>query len=138
MISRRRILQGFAGGLSAAALTRPGLSLARLAGERRLVVVVLRGGLDGLAALPPFGDPDYRRARGYLSLPAPGSKDSMLDLDGSFALHPSLTALHEMYRNGELVAVHAAGRPTARARTSMPKTCWRTARRDPAARATAG
>ena len=111
MISRRRMLQGFAAGLSASAALRPGLSLARLAGERRLVVVVLRGGLDGLAALPPIGDPDYERARGALALPGPGGKEGVLDLDGAFALHPSLTALHEMYRDGELLALHAAAAP---------------------------
>lgn len=111
MISRRRILQGFAGGLTAAAALGPRLSLAGLPGERRLVAVILRGGLDGLAALPPHGDPDYARVRGALALPGPGEADGILDLDGTFGLHPALKALHGFYRDGQLVAVHAAAAP---------------------------
>lgn len=111
MISRRRILKGFAGGLTAAVVSRPGLSLARLPGEKRLTVVILRGGVDGLAAVPPYGDPDYQRSRGKLALPGPGAKDGILDLDGGFGLHPSLKVLHGMHRDGDLLAIHAAAAP---------------------------
>lgn len=111
MLSRRRILHGLAGGMAAAAALGPGLSLARLPGEKRLVVVILRGGVDGLAAVPPHGDPAYRRARGKLALSGPGGTDGLLDLDGSFGLHPALKVLHGMYRDGDLLAIHAAAAP---------------------------
>ena len=111
MFSRRRVLGGIASGLTTAAVLRPGLSLARVPGERRLVIVILRGGLDGLAAVPPYGDPDYTRARGKLALPGPGSEGGLLELDGSFGLHPSLKVLHDFFRDGELLAFHAVAAP---------------------------
>ena len=111
MFSRRRLLQGVAGGISAAAMLQPTLSLARLEGERRLAIIILRGGLDGLAALPPHGDPRYRRARGELALDAPGREGGILDLDGFFGLHPNLAPLHSLYRQRELLAIHATAMP---------------------------
>ncbi len=111
MLSRRRMLHGLAGAMAATAALRPGLSLASLPGDKRLVVVILRGGVDGLAAVPPHGDPAYRRAHDKLALAGPGGKDGLLDLDGHFGLHPSLKVLHEMYRDGDLLAVHAAAVP---------------------------
>ncbi len=114
MISRRSALQALAGGLAAGALAGPRLALAGLPGERRLVVVILRGGLDGLAAVPPFGDPAYAGSRGSLALAAPGGEAGALDLDGFFGLHPALTPLHELYRQGELLPIHAAAPPYAK------------------------
>lgn len=80
----------------------------------RLVVVVLRGGLDGLSAVPPHGDPGYRTARRGLALPPPGSEDGIVDLDGTFGLHPALAPLAPLYAEGQLLAVHAASVPYAR------------------------
>ncbi len=87
----------------------PALSLAALpsAGERRFVFVVLRGGMDGLAAVPAVGDPAFAEARGPLAqLGAPA-----LPLAGPFALHPLLPELHAMYGRGELLVLHATGIP---------------------------
>ncbi len=114
MISRRSALQALAGGLAAGALAGPRLALASLPGERRLVVVILRGGLDGLAAVPPFGDPAYAGSRGSLALAAPGGEAGALDLDGFFGLHPALAPLHDLYRQGELLPIHAAAPPYAK------------------------
>ena len=77
------------------------------ASDRRFVFVVLRGGLDGLSAVPAIGDPEFAAARGPLAQfgAAP------LALDPTFALHPNLTQLHAMYGRDELVVVHAAGLP---------------------------
>ncbi|MGH8795450.1 MAG: DUF1501 domain-containing protein, partial [Caldimonas sp.] len=72
---------------------------------RRFVLVVLRGGMDGLSAVPAIGDPDFAAARGPLGRYATPA----LALDGPFALHPNLAALHAMYRRGELAVVHAVG-----------------------------
>jgi len=51
-------------------------------GEKRLVVVLLRGGMDGLAAMAPYGDAAYRRQRGDLALASPGEEDGLIDLYG--------------------------------------------------------
>ena len=75
--------------------------------ERRFVLVILRGGMDGLSAVPAIGDPDFPPARGPLAnLGAPA-----LPLDATFALHPALASLHAMYGAGELAVVHAVGLP---------------------------
>lgn len=61
-------------------------------GDGRLVVVFLRGALDGLSAFVPYADADYARARPSIALPAPdGSDQTALKLDGHFALHPALS-----------------------------------------------
>ena len=104
--TRRRML---AGALGAAALSPLStLSFAGGAGgDRRFVFVILRGGLDGLSAVPAISDPDFAAARGQLAQfgAAP------LALDNTFALHPNLTHLHATYGRGEMVVVHAVGLP---------------------------
>ena len=72
-----------------------------------LSVWILRGGLDGLAAVPAWGDPDYAATRAALALGAPSRAGGVLDLDGHFGLHPSLTNLHGLYQAGELLPMHA-------------------------------
>lgn len=109
MLTRRKMLHAM--GLTAAASTLPGLALASADTDKRLVFVVLRGAVDGLALAAPYGDGKYRRARGELALAAPGDNDGVLGLDGLFGLHPSLTALHERYAAGEAVIVHAVASP---------------------------
>jgi uncharacterized protein (DUF1501 family) len=79
--------------------------------EARFVLVILRGGLDGLAAVPPYGDVQYRALRSSLALDAPGSDGGALKLNGLFGLHPSLTNLHAMYGAGELSVLHAVATP---------------------------
>lgn len=77
-----------------------------------LVCLFLRGGADGLNVVVPVGDADYHRARPTLAIPEPGSgAAAALDLDGFFALHPALAPLAELYADGDLAAVHAAGSP---------------------------
>jgi len=101
---------------SAAALAAPSLSWARAATERRLVVVVLRGGVDGLSLLPPHGDPDYAPARRKLAIPAPGGgKGAALPVSDLLGLHPALPTVAAMYAAGEARLLHAVGWPgTAR------------------------
>jgi uncharacterized protein (DUF1501 family) len=74
--------------------------------DPRLLVMVLRGALDGLAAVAPVGDPDWVALRGdnvlRLDGPTPG-----LWLDGFFALNPAMPNLHRLYRAGEASIVHA-------------------------------
>jgi uncharacterized protein (DUF1501 family) len=73
----------------------------------RFVLVILRGALDGLAAVPPYGDPDYASLRGEAALRAPGVAGGVLPLNGFFGLHPSLSFLQESYQARELIVFHA-------------------------------
>lgn len=79
--------------------------------EARFVLVILRGGLDGLAAVPPYGESRYRELRGPLALDAPSQANGALELDGLFALHPSLANMHALYEIGELSVLHAVATP---------------------------
>jgi uncharacterized protein (DUF1501 family) len=109
--TRRALLRSFAAGGLLVAAGAPRLSLARADTDKRFVLVLLRGGLDGLAAVPPHGDPQYRSARGALALPGPESPAGVVDLDGFFGLHPSLEPLMPMWRAGQLLPIHAAATP---------------------------
>jgi uncharacterized protein (DUF1501 family) len=75
------------------------------------VVVIMRGALDGLAAVPPYADPDYASLHRELAIAAPGAADGALMLDNTFGLHPSLAFLHERYLGGELVVFNAVASP---------------------------
>jgi uncharacterized protein (DUF1501 family) len=79
--------------------------------DARLVLLILRGGLDGLAAVPPYAEPLYAQLRGPIALAKPGNDGGALDLDGTFGLHPALTNLHAMYRAREALVLHAAATP---------------------------
>jgi uncharacterized protein (DUF1501 family) len=107
--SRRRFFGLVAGGAGVFALAAlPGAVFAAVPGDRRFVVVLLRGALDGMAAVAPVGDPLYQEKRGALALKSPGDAGGTIALDRFFALHPSLVAIEPYYRRGELLFVHAA------------------------------
>ena len=76
-------------------------------GKSRFVFVILRGALDGLAAVPPYGDRDYTSLRRDLAMPA----NSVLPLNDLFGLHPSLTFLRESFGARELIVFHAIASP---------------------------
>jgi uncharacterized protein (DUF1501 family) len=85
--------------------------LARAEGrDPRLLVVVLRGALDGLAAVAPAGDPDWIALRGDNALRADGSAPG-LQLDDFFVLNPAMPNLHRLWRSGEASIVHAVATP---------------------------
>lgn len=81
---------------------------ARAAGARdpRLVVIILRGALDGLATVAPVGDPDYAALHGAIALTRDGPH-AALPLDSFFALHPAMPEFARMYRDGKAAVVHA-------------------------------
>lgn len=110
MVSRRKFLIGGAC-CAAGALGLPKISFASVPGDKRFVLIILRGGMDGLAAVPPFADRAYREVRGPLALPEPGRAGGALALDKFFGLHPALAPLAEMFRSGEMAVVHAAATP---------------------------
>lgn len=104
---RRTILRALALTSISPAL-KPAFGFAATPGDSRLVVVILRGALDGLTAAPPYADPDYRSLRGDLSIGNPGSANGALDLNGTFGLHPALKGFGDLYGKGELILIHAA------------------------------
>jgi uncharacterized protein (DUF1501 family) len=78
--------------------------------DPRMLVIVLRGALDGLAAVAPVGDPDWTKLRGDKALMLDG-KTPALPLDGFFALNPAMPNLHRLYKAGQATVVHAAATP---------------------------
>lgn len=80
--------------------------------DGRLVLVFLRGAMDGLSAFVPHTDPHYRTLRPSVAIPAPdGTTNTAIALDATFALHPSLAPLLPLWRQGVLSFVPAAGLP---------------------------
>ncbi len=78
--------------------------------DPRLLVIVLRGALDGLATVAPVGDPDWIRLRGDKALTLDGEY-AALPLDGFFALNPAMPNFYRMYKAGQAAVVHAAATP---------------------------
>ena len=78
--------------------------------DPRLLTIVLRGALDGLAAVAPVGDPNWQRLRGDKALTLSGDTPA-LPLDGMFALNPAMPNLHRLYKAGAATIVHAAATP---------------------------
>lgn len=105
--SRRALLQAL-GGAPLLSL-RPGLSIAAAQATQpeRFVLVILRGALDGLAAVQPYGDPDLAQWRPGLLVP----DAELLKLDGFYALHPALASMHALYAASELEIFHAVATP---------------------------
>jgi uncharacterized protein (DUF1501 family) len=103
-LSRRTALLGLATSFSVGGAS---LALAAASTDKRLVVIILRGALDGMAAVVPYGDPDLVGLRGEIVPAAPGQPDGLLDLGGFFGLHPALAGMHDMYKANEALAVHA-------------------------------
>jgi uncharacterized protein (DUF1501 family) len=82
--------------------------LARAEGrDPRMLTIILRGALDGLAAVAPVGDPDWVKLRGDKALVLDG-KTPALPLDDFFALNPAMPNLLRMYKRGHATVVHAA------------------------------
>ena len=104
MIQRRSLLQGLSATAALCVWDAPlKVAFAAVPGDRRLVVVILRGAVDGLAAVPPHGDKDYISVRGPLALASDGATP-LHDLDGMFGLHPALANLKTLYDAKELIA----------------------------------
>src|SRR5579864_6308449 len=106
MTTRRSMLRTMAAASALSLWDAPiRYAFANVATDRRLVVVILRGALDGLAAVPPHGDPDYSSVRGQLALDKSGT-NALHDLDGFFGLHPALTNIKAMYDAKEVAIFH--------------------------------
>jgi uncharacterized protein (DUF1501 family) len=110
--------RGFLGALGAAtalphwfprlAFAAPGRASAS---RDTLVCIFLRGGADGVNVVVPYGDSHYQDNRPTIGIPEPGGTGGALDLDGFFGFHPSLGPLKEVWDDGGLAVVQAAGMP---------------------------
>lgn len=92
--------------LGGVATLLPRVPLAETKSDARFILVILRGALDGLGAVPAYGDGNYAAKRGALAITSPAQK-----LDGMFALHPSLSHLYQQYRDKQLIVFHAVASP---------------------------
>src|SRR5438105_8172246 len=81
------------------------------AGKERLVVVFLRGAVDGLNVVIPYTDQNYHASRPTIAIPRPGKAQGALELDGRFGLHPALQSLMPLWKERSLAFVHASGSP---------------------------
>ncbi len=100
--TRRAALAGALGfGVSLSLLARPAWS-DTAAGERRLVVIICRGGMDGLSVSPPVGDPSYAGLRGPIAIAPFGAPGGALRLDETFGLHPALAQVHQLASGGQV------------------------------------
>ncbi|MCE4554209.1 DUF1501 domain-containing protein [Roseateles cellulosilyticus] len=101
--------------LNFGAFTLGGLPVSLLhaqgAAQKKLVVVLLRGAVDGLSVVAPYGEREYAASRPQIALPPPGGEDGLLKLDSLFGLHPSLAPLKRHWDGGQLAFVHASGSP---------------------------
>ena len=105
--NRRTLLRWAAGGLAASSLR---VALADPAqAPARLVLVLLRGGMDGLSLVVPHGDGAYYANRSTIALARPGDADGVLPLDALFGLHPAASALLPWWEAKQLAFVHASG-----------------------------
>ena len=112
--TRRRLVQG-AGFVGVAALgaqlvtTRVSFAAPEDTNKNALVVIFLRGGMDGLSVVAPGDDANYRAARPNIAVPMA----SMLNAGRGFGLHPAMVAVHPMWTAGTMAAVHAVASPDA-------------------------
>jgi uncharacterized protein (DUF1501 family) len=102
MLNRRGFMSS-----AAALLAAPRIAFAGAETERRFVFIIQRGAADGLHTLIPYADPAYARLRGALAI----DPTEALKLDGTFALHPSLTGIADLYKAGQASLFHAVASP---------------------------
>lgn len=106
-LSRRKFLvrAGLLGCSTAASPLLTPMSFAAMPSDNRLVVIILRGGMDGLDVVQPYGD------RAFAGLRRSLKTNTEADLDGFFSLHAGLSDLMPMWRKGELAFAHAVSTP---------------------------
>jgi uncharacterized protein (DUF1501 family) len=80
---------------------------------KKLIVVFLRGAVDGLNVVAPYGDKNYYQARPTIAIAQPGQKDGLLDLDSYWGMAPALAPLMPYWQDKSLAFVQACGSPEA-------------------------
>jgi uncharacterized protein (DUF1501 family) len=106
ILSRRTFLAGAC--CAAASPVMTPLSFAAVPGDKRMVTIVLRGALDGLYLVQPYGDAQFAGYRPGLAL---NPSNGLIDLDGHFGLHPDAKALLPLWKSGDVGFVHAVSTP---------------------------
>jgi uncharacterized protein (DUF1501 family) len=109
-VNRRNLLKLTAASVLAA-LGRNAYAASSDSGPKRLVVILLRGAVDGLNVVIPYGDKAYAEARPTIAIAKPGGEGGALPLDGYFGLNPALGALAPLWHDKCLAFIHAAGSP---------------------------
>jgi len=116
LMKRRKFIQQ-AGIFSASSLIAVGTnawlsrSSSATPNSKRLIVIFLRGAVDGLSVVVPYTETAYYQNRKRIAIPQPDKPGGVLDLDGKFGLHPSLAALMPLWKQKNLAFVHACGSP---------------------------
>src|SRR5271166_4646041 len=82
-------------------------------GPKRLIVIFLRGAVDGLNVVVPHAERTYYEVRPTIAIGGPGTEVGALPLDNRFGLHPALAGLLPLWNDRKLAFVHAAGSPDA-------------------------
>jgi uncharacterized protein (DUF1501 family) len=111
---RRQFLQqsGLAAGAAISAIaSHSWMVRAATPQRRRLIVVFLRGAVDGLNVVVPYREAAYYSARPKIAIPKPGQPNGALKLDDAFGLHPALEGIFPLWQQGSLAFVHACGSP---------------------------
>lgn len=106
MINRRRFIASASAGLLCSALPMK-LGWSATPDDRRFIFVILRGAMDGLAAVIPTRDPGYEAARKDLAL----ESANLLPLNADFSLHPAFQSLMPLYQKKQMAVLHAIASP---------------------------
>jgi uncharacterized protein (DUF1501 family) len=117
-IARRRALK-LAGAAALASMS--GIRVARAeaaptggragTASARLVVVLLRGAMDGLSLVAPYGDNASYQQRSTIAIARPGEEGGLIRLDGLFGLNPGFAPMLPYWQSGQLAFIHASGSP---------------------------
>jgi uncharacterized protein (DUF1501 family) len=108
LLLSRRVFLGGTAALFTGALLSPGEAFANQRGsDPRLLIVILRGGLDGLSTIIPYGDSNYESYRGDLVI----QRDRIERIGPFFGLHPAMRNLLRFYRAGNAALIPATGLP---------------------------
>ncbi|WP_395699988.1 DUF1501 domain-containing protein [Aquabacterium sp.] len=113
LLTRRRLLAGAGALLNIGGIQIAWAQSPAKAPPARLVVVMLRGAVDGLSLLAPHGEAAYYEARPTIAIGRPGEADGLLKLDSLWGLHPALAPMLRYWQRGQLGFVHASGSPDA-------------------------
>jgi len=101
--TRRSFLKGGLATLFFSGMPLPGLANSKK--KKNIIVIMLRGGMDGLTAVPVISDPSLNKLRKNIII------EDVLKLNTDFALHPKLQTFHELFKNQQAAVVHATSIP---------------------------
>ena len=111
-IDRRSFLKMLGLGIGYAALPfgKSGLAFAADAPvDNHLIVIMMRGAVDGLSVVVPYSEAAYYKNRPNIAIQRPGAENGVIDLDGKFGLNPALSSIMQLWNNKTLAFIHASG-----------------------------